>query len=210
MKSVDNIALICDKMVLPEFIKFDACMISDENKMLRKGGGKDGFDNACIYIACRLKNIPRTFADFARTGNCRKLDVTKKYNKIMQNNYAYKVDIQNPLIFVDQLVSRCNVSAKTIKDTRDAFLNKSDLCSMVGQNPMIRAGAILYFYAHENNDPITQRDMAYASDLAEVSIRNNYKKYKHIIHRKMFSKEDTLDTEIYGMKKPVDSVYARF
>jgi len=185
--SEHNIRFMSDKMILADFVIEDAVRISEEQKHLRTKGTKfKWFDFACIYLACRLNNIPKTLDDVSSVCNIKKNDLAKGYNKIMiESNYKYKVDIQNPLIFLSQLVSRLGdaVSPKTVQDTRRALSENAKICTLVQKKPMSRVGSILWVYAEQNGDRITQRDIASCLTISEVAVRTNAVKYKSLMEK---------------------------
>ena len=65
--SENNIRFYSDKLKLPEFVIEDAIRISVEQKHVRSHGTTYSyFDYACIFLAIRMNNIPRTLDDVSR------------------------------------------------------------------------------------------------------------------------------------------------
>lgn len=183
--SENNIRFYSDKLKLPEFVIEDAIRISVEQKHVRSHGTTYSyFDYACIFLAIRMNNIPRTLDDVSRTCNMRKRDLAKCYRKIMvKSDFKYKVDVQDPLIFLNQIVSRLGgrVTPKTVHETRKALSENAKVCTLVNKHPLSRAGAILNYFARKNHDPTNFEEVALCTGVVPATIWTNCEKFSTLM-----------------------------
>ena len=183
--SENDIRLYSEKLNLPEFVIEDAIRISVEQQHLRsQGTDYKQFDSACIYLAIRLNNIPKTLKDVSSVCNIRKQYVSKGYTKIIVgSNFKYKVDIQDPLIFLNQIISRLGgkVTPKTIQETQHALSKNTKICTLVNKHPLSRAGAILSYFAIKNKDPVNYEQVASCTGVEPLTIRKNCEKFSTLM-----------------------------
>ena len=177
--SENDIRFYSEKLNLPEFVIEDAIRISAEQQHLQSTNYIQ-FASACIYLAIRLNNIPKTLKDVCRACYIRKQDLSKGYTKIMVgSDFKYKVDIQDPLIFLNQVVSRLGgkVTPKTIQETQETLSKNTEMCTLVNKNPLSRVGAILIYFARKNKDPVDYEQVALCTGVTPLTIRNNSEKF---------------------------------
>ena len=76
---------------------------------------------------------------------------------------------------VARIASKAGLSEKTKRYAIEILRKAEEDKSSAGKNPMGLAGAALYLSCVKNGDDKTQRDIAEASNITEVTIRNRYK-----------------------------------
>ena len=85
-------------------------------------------------------------------------------------------------ITASEIASRIGIVEKTkryaIKVLKDAKKNEIS----AGKDPMGLAAAALYLSCVKNGDDKTQRDIAEAANVTEVTIRNRYKGLKELLN----------------------------
>jgi len=88
------------------------------------------------------------------------------------------VPIADPLMYVSKIAERTGISGKTqgiaIQILREARKKRT----AAGKDPMGLAAAPLYITCLQNNEKKTQKDIAEAVGVTEVTVRNRYKTLK--------------------------------
>jgi transcription initiation factor TFIIB len=83
--------------------------------------------------------------------------------------------IADPLTYVSKIAEQTGISGKTqgyaIKILRQARRKRA----ASGKDPMGLAAAALYIACLQNNEKKTQKDIAEAAGVTEVTVRNRYK-----------------------------------
>ena len=86
--------------------------------------------------------------------------------------------ISDPLTYVSKIAEKNGVSGKT-QGTAIAILREARRKRFsAGKDPMGMAAAALYIACLQNNEKITQKDIAEAAGVTEVTVRNRYKALK--------------------------------
>jgi transcription initiation factor TFIIB len=143
-----------------------------EDRGLVRGRTIRGILVACVYIACRKSGHPRTLKDISAKSNIMRKDIAKNCRLVMEELgiTSYVVD---PMKCIVRVANAAHMSERT---TRRAFNMMSELLRKrtltAGKDPMGLATSILYIASKETGDTKTQKDMAIAADVTEVTIRN--------------------------------------
>ena len=106
--------------------------------------------------------------------NIKKKDIARCYRLIFRE-LELKMPVVDPTQCVAKIASKLQISEKTkrygIKVLKDAQEHEES----AGKDPMGLAAAALYLSCVKNGEDRTQRDIAEAANVTEVTIRNRYK-----------------------------------
>ena len=143
-------------------------------KGLVKGRSISALIASALYAACRDTETPRTLKDVADAGNIKKKDIARCY-RLLHRELELKMPVVDPTQCVAKIASKLQISEKTkrygIKVLKDAQEHEES----AGKDPMGLAAAALYLSCVKNGEDRTQRDIAEAANVTEVTIRNRYK-----------------------------------
>jgi len=93
--------------------------------------------------------------------------------------------IADPLTYVSKIAEKNGISGKT-QGTAIAILRVARTKRVVaGKDPMGLAAAALYIACLQNNENKTQKDIAEAAGVTEVTVRNRYKALKNELNLKV-------------------------
>ena len=132
---------------------------------------------AAIYMACREMETPKSIREMT--------EMTEVKSKALSHCYrllVVELDIKVPLIdptkYVAQIANKAGISEKTkrigISVMQDIIKNEVS----AGKNPVSLAAAVLYLACLISNENRTQKDIANAAGITEVTIRNRSKDLK--------------------------------
>ncbi len=165
-----------DKLSLSDSVVEKAAYIyrkAFEKKMVR-GRTISGMMGSALYAACREAGTPRTLKDIAETTNIKRKDIARCY-RLLLRELSLKMPVVDSVQNVARIASKIGISEKTkrcaIEILRKAEKNKIS----AGKNPMGLAAAALYAACVTNGENKTQRDVAEAANITEVTVRNRYK-----------------------------------
>jgi len=143
-----------------------------ENKGLVRGRTIRGMLVACVYIVCRESGHPRTLKDVSTKSNINRKNIAKNCRLVMEE-LGITSSVVDPMKCVVRVANAAQVSERT---TRHAFKMMSELLRKktltAGKDPMGLAASILYIASQEAGETKTQRGMAIAAGVTEVTIRN--------------------------------------
>ena len=147
------------------------------DKGLVRGRSISAIAAASLYAACRQSGTPRTLRDITESSLVDRKDVTRCYRLLLQELEIH-MPISDPLTYISKIAEKNGVSGKTqgaaIQILRDAKRKRAS----AGKDPLGMASAALYIACLQKNEKITQKDIADAAGVTEVTVRNRYKALK--------------------------------
>ncbi len=129
---------------------------------------------ASIYAACRDREVPRTLKDVAAASNVKKKDVARSY-RLLLKEMDMKMPVVDPAKCVTKIASRAKVSQKTQRRALEILIKAEQARISAGKDPMGLSASAIYVACTLEGENITQRDVAEAASVTEVTIRNRYK-----------------------------------
>ncbi len=142
-------------------------------KKITIGRSAKGIMCASIYLACRQTDIPRSLADISHASNVNKKEIGRACRNLIEK-LEMSLDPSNPAEFVTKIARAANISEKTQRDAQKIILQLSEKGATAGKNPMALAAATLYLSCVLNGEKKTQFEIAKASGITSVTIRNRY------------------------------------
>jgi transcription initiation factor TFIIB len=170
---------LSDKVYIPPPIKEKAAVTYRKalDKGLVRGRSIAAIAAAALYAACRGTGTPRTLREIAEASLVDKKDVARCYRLLLRELEVH-MPIADPLTYVSKIAERTGISGKTqgiaIQILREARKKRA----AAGKDPMGLAAAALYIACLKNNEKKTQKDIAEAAGVTEVTVRNRYKTLK--------------------------------
>jgi transcription initiation factor TFIIB len=149
-------------------------------KKITRGRTISGIMLASLYAACRETNAPRTLQDIASAGNITVKDLSRHY-RVLFNTLGLHLESYNSTDFVSRIASTVELSEKTKRDALDLLFKAKEKGITDGKNPMSLASAALYLSCIINEEKATQKDLASASGISGVTIRNVAKIIRKVI-----------------------------
>ena len=151
------------------------------DKGLVRGRSISALIAAALYAACRDTETPRTLKDVADAGNIKKKDISRCY-RILHQELELKMPVVDPIQCVARISSKLGITEKTKRYAAKILKIAQENMESAGKDPMGLAAAALYLSCIRNNEDITQRDIAEAANVTEVTIRNRCKGLKNLLN----------------------------
>jgi transcription initiation factor TFIIB len=129
---------------------------------------------ASLYAACRDRETPRTLKDLAVVSNVKKKDIARCY-RLLLKEMDIKMPVVDPTKCVSRIASRAQLSERTKRRALEILKKAEEARISAGKDPMGLAAAALYVSCTLEGEDKTQRDVAEAAGVTEVTIRNRYK-----------------------------------
>ena len=147
-----------------------------EAKLVR-GRSINAVVSASVYAACRNTGMTRNLKDIELAANIKRKDIARCYRMIVKN-LDLKVEVVDPVSCVARIGSLLNVKESTKRYAIKVLKEARDNDGIAGKDPMGLAAASLYLACVAQNEDITQRIIAEAAGVTEVTIRNRFKGLK--------------------------------
>ena len=149
-------------------------------KGLVRGRSISALIAASLYAACRETETPRTLKDVSAASNIKKKDIARCY-RLLVRELDKKMPVADPLKAVSRIASAAGLSEKTKRRAIDIINRTKQSLSSAGKDPMGLAAAALYVACVLEGENKTQKDVAEAAGVTEVTIRNRYKGLRSIL-----------------------------
>ncbi len=162
-----------DKLALSDSVVEKTAYIyrKAQDKALVRGRSIPGLIAASLYMACRDSETPRTLTEVSQKINIKRKEVSRCY-RLLLKELDLKMPVQDPIKCMSRIASKAGLGEKVIRGALTILENASNMGITAGKAPMALAAAALYISAVINGDYITQKVIAQASGVTEVTIRN--------------------------------------
>jgi len=171
-----------DKLALSDSVVEKAAYIYRKalEKKLIRGRSIPVMMGSALYAACREVDTPRTLKDIAETTNIKKKEIARCY-RLLLRELSLKMPVVDSVQNVARIGSKAGLSEKTKRCAIEILRKAEENNVSAGKNPMGLAAAALYLSCIKNDEDKTQRDVAEAANITEVTIRNRYKGLKEFL-----------------------------
>ena len=143
-------------------------------KSLVRGRSIEGVLAASVYAACRDVEMPRTLDDVAKAINIKRKYLTKNY-RMLVNELELKMPVVNSITCISKIANKLGVNEKVKRYAIEILKDANDQRVTAGKDPMGMAASALYISCVKYDVDVSQKDIAMAAGVTEVTIRNRYK-----------------------------------
>jgi len=147
------------------------------DKGLVRGRSISALIAASLYAACRDTETPRTLKDVGHSSNIKRKDIARCY-RLLLRELGLRMPVVDPIKCIARIASKAGLSEKTKREATKILKTAEEIKISAGKDPMGLAAAALYVACVTNGENKTQRDVAEAAGVTEVTIRNRYKGLK--------------------------------
>jgi transcription initiation factor TFIIB len=179
MQAFSELERLKDKLGLSDAIVQKTAYIyrKAQEKRLARGRSVSSILAAATYIACREMGAARTLRDFTEITNAKRKALSRSYRLLV-----LKLDIKVPSMDLMKCIAKIANKAKLGEKTqRMAMFTMNDLINKeiaAGKDPMGLAATVLYLSCLTNGEATTQKEIAEAAGVTEVTIRTRFKDLK--------------------------------
>jgi transcription initiation factor TFIIB len=171
------ISNVSDELQLPSNVNETAALLYRQalKEEATKGRRIETVALACLYLACRICEVPRSLKSIANAGGVDLKDLSRNYRYLYRLLGKDVPQIDKEKI-VSKLVSQLGLSLKIEKITLDVMKAASEKKILMGKTPLGVAASCIYIACRMMGEPVTQQQIAAKANVTEVTIRNVYKK----------------------------------
>jgi len=178
-QAMDELQRLSEKLHIPSSVREMAAVI------YRKALDKDLIRGRCIaaivagalYAACRFTKTPRTLKEITEASHRNQKEISRAYRLVVKD-LEMEMPVDDPLDYATKIAEKAGVSSDVeglaIKIIREAKNKKATM----GKDPSGLAAAALYIASKLQKEKITQKRLAKAADITEVTVRNRTKDLK--------------------------------
>jgi transcription initiation factor TFIIB len=148
-----------------------------QERWLIRGRTTDGMLAAAAYSACREMETPRTTKDIAAISNVKYKNVARSY-MVLVSELDIKIPVVNHMRCIAKVANKLRISEKTKHQAMTIIEEVINKEIAAGKEPMGMAATVVYLSSLKTDEKILQKDVAVASGVTEVTIRNRLKDLK--------------------------------
>ena len=181
MQAFAELSRLSDRLSLNKTTVEDAAYIyrkALESKLVR-GRSINAVIAASVYAACRNSGTTRNLKDLEEVANIKRKDIARCYRMIVKN-LDLKMEVVDPISCVARISSLINSQESTKRYAVKILEEARKKDEVAGKDPMGLAAASLYLACIKCGEDITQRIIAEAAGVTEVTIRNRFKGLKDL------------------------------
>ena len=175
-QALSELSTLKDKLSLSDAVIEKASYIyrkALERKLVR-GRSISAMIAASLYAACRDAETPRTLKDITNATNVKRKDIAKCY-RLLHHELDLKVPVVDSIQYISRISSKLKITEKAKRYAVKLLQEVQKRKESAGKEPMGLAASALYLSCVKNEVSVTQRDVAEAANVTEVTIRNRCK-----------------------------------
>jgi transcription initiation factor TFIIB len=184
---------LCDRLKIPHDLQELASKIYRKalKENLIRGRSIASIVAASLYLALRRANVPRSLKEISEVSTRNKKEIARCYRQLFWR-LGYPSTIDDPIHYVTKIATKANISNKAQNEAIDLLQKGKRMNVTIGKDPSGVAGAALYIACVKNSERVTQKKIAEASGVTEVTIRNRYKSLVKDMNLKLNKSKYTL------------------
>jgi transcription initiation factor TFIIB len=183
LQAFSKLDVLKDKLALSDAVVEKIAYIyrKVQHRGLIRGRTISGLIAAAIYAGCREMETPWTLKDIAAASNVKRKDIARNYRMLLFE-LDLKVPNTDPIKCIVKVANRANLTEKTKRQAITIMKDAAKKEISAGKDPMGLAATVLYLSCLRTGEETTQTQIAQASGVTEVTIRNRLKELKSKLH----------------------------
>ena len=167
---------LTDKIRVPPSIKEQGALIYRRalDKGLVRGRSILAIAAASLYASCRFTQTPRTLKEVSKASYVKRKDIARCY-RLLIRELDLKMPVANPVNSVPKIASKIDINEKTQQTAIKLLHNAEEKKLIAGKDPQGMAAAAIYIACVLEGEKKTQKEIAEAAGVTEVTVRNRYK-----------------------------------
>jgi transcription initiation factor TFIIB len=183
LQAFSKLDVLKDKLALSDAVVEKIAYIyrKVQHRGLIRGRTISGLIAAAIYAGCREMETPWTLKDIAAASNVKRKDIARNYRMLLFE-LNLKVPNADPIKCIVKVANRANLTENTKRQAITIMKDVAKKEISAGKDPMGLAATVLYLSCLKTGEEITQTQIAQASGVTEVTVRNRLKDLKRKLH----------------------------
>ncbi len=174
-QAMNELTRLSDKLHIPASVEENAALIYRKalDEGLIRGRSIKSIAAAALYAACRLTRTPRSLKEIAEASTRRRKEISRCY-RLLLRELDIKMPFDEPIKYVSKIASFVGLNQKTQSIAIQILQKAKKIKADIGKGPAGIAAAALYIASIMDGKKVTQKLLAKAADVTEVTVRNRY------------------------------------
>ncbi len=173
MYAMNELERLSDKLHIPSSIRGRAAIIYRKalDEGLVRGRSIAAIVAGALYAACRLAKIPKSLKEIGEASIRDEREVARSYRLIVRR-LKLEMPIHAPLNYISKIAGKSGLSGE-IQGLAVRMVRKAQRKRLTaGKDPRGVAAAALYIACKLKGKKVTQKEIASAANITEVTLRN--------------------------------------
>ena len=141
------------------------------DKSLIRGRSISSLLGASLYAACREAETPRTLRDIEIVSNVKRKELAKCY-RVLVERLDLKMPVVSSVFCIARIANKIGISEKSKRLAVKILKDYERIGETAGKSPTGLAATALYLACVKTGESFSQRGIAKAANITEVTIRN--------------------------------------
>jgi transcription initiation factor TFIIB len=171
---------------LPNYVKEDAMRLYIEafKKKLLRGRSINAMVAACLYLACRRKQLPRTLQEILQEASANSKDVRRSFTTLIRE-LKLNPPSTKPISLIPKYMTDLGLNSEIEQLTIKILNAYKSKYSISGKDPKGLCAGAIYLACRLKNKELTQQKIVEAVGVTEVTLRSRYKELKNKLNIKV-------------------------
>ena len=171
---------ISSNLNLPNHVKEEGMRLYIEafKRKLLRGRSINAMVAACLYLACRKKDIPRTLQEILDEASVTAKDVRRSIS-ILTRELNFKTQSTDPVALIPRYVSDLELDSEIEALTKKILTTYISNFSISGKDPKGLCAGAIYLACRIKDLELTQQQIVNSIGVTEVTLRSRYKELKN-------------------------------
>jgi transcription initiation factor TFIIB len=143
------------------------------NENLLIGRSIEAVATATLYAACRQENIPRSLSEVTPVSRVDRKEIGRTYRYISKE-LDLEIEPADPKQYVPRFASKLEVGTEVKQQAKEIIEVGTEEGLLSGKSPTGFAAAAIYAASLLCDERVTQKQVADAANVTEVTVRNRY------------------------------------
>jgi transcription initiation factor TFIIB len=173
MHAMNELERLSDKLHIPSSIRARAAVLYRKalDEGLVRGRSIAAIVAGALYAACRLAKIPKSLTVVAEASVRDEKEVARSY-RLLVRRLKLEMPIHDPLDYISKIAGKAGLSGE-IQGQAVRIVRKAQRKRLtIGKDPRGVAAAALYIACKLGGKKVTQKEIASAANITEVTLRN--------------------------------------
>ncbi len=174
-QAMNEFTRLADALHIPASVEENAALLYRKalDEGLIRGRSIKSIAAAALYAACRLTRTPRSLKEIAEASTRRRKEISRCY-RLLQRELEIHMPFDEPIKYIPKIASLAGLNQKTQNLAIQLLQKAKKIKADIGKGPAGIAAAALYIAAIMDGNKVTQKRLAQAADVTEVTVRNRY------------------------------------
>ncbi len=176
LQALNELNRLASQLGIPKSAVDEALAIYGKilSKGLVKGRSVEALVAACLCMACRRLGLPRSIDEISQYTKASRKEVARCF-RLIARELKIKLPIADPKMYVPRIVEQLKLSGEVLRQALQILDEAKRKGLTAGKDPAGLAAAAVYIASLLKGDVRTQKEVAQAAQVTEVTVRNRYK-----------------------------------